>query len=80
MKPMLFRLSLLIMLLFTAPAQAQDISRHQAIKIAQKSHPGRILAVKRSGHYYRIKVLSTGGEVRVILVNASSGKVSRKQH
>ncbi|HED32663.1 MAG TPA: hypothetical protein ENJ08_00405 [Gammaproteobacteria bacterium] len=76
MKPMLFRLFLLIMLLFTAPVQAQDISKQQAMKIAQKSNPGRVLAIKRSGKNYRVKILSSGGEVRVVLVNASSGKVS----
>jgi len=68
------------MLLFTAPVQAQDISKQQAMKIAQKSNPGRVLAIKRSGKNYRIKILSSGGEVRVVLVNASSGNVSRKQH
>ncbi len=76
---MLFRLSLLFMLLLAAPVQAQDISKQQAMKIAQKNNPGRVLAVKRSGKNYRIKILSSGGEVRVVLVNAGSGKVSRKR-
>lgn len=75
---MLFRLSLLLMLLLTPPAQAQDISKQQAMKIAQKSKPGRVLAIKRSGKNYRVKILSSGGEVRFVLVNASSGKISRK--
>jgi len=74
---MLFRLSLLILLLLTAPVLAQDIGKQQAMKIAQKNNPGRVLAIKRAGENYRVKILSSGGEVRVIRVNVNSGKVLR---
>ena len=67
------RLLLLLLILYTAPAFA--ISKQQAMNIAQQNHPGRVLAVKQSGTAYRVKILNANGEVRIILVDAKSGKV-----
>ena len=67
-----------LVMLFTSPAyaNASGISKQQAVSIAQKANPGRVLSVKLKGDSYQVKTLSSSGEVRIISVNASSGKVS----
>jgi uncharacterized protein YpmB len=75
-----FRLLLLtLMLAFSfhgvSHAVPEGISKQQAVNIAQQVYPGRVLAVKREGAVYRVKTLSDDGEVRIILIDASSGKV-----
>lgn len=57
-----------------APSQA-GISKQQAVSIAQQQHPGRVLGVKRSGDVYRVKSLSKDGEVRIVVIDANSGRV-----
>ena len=54
---------------------ASGISQQQAASIAQQAHPGRVLGVRRKGEVYRVKTLSTNGEVREIAIDASSGKI-----
>ncbi len=66
-------LLLLILLLFTSVALAID--KHQAMNIAQQSHPGRVLSVKQTSSTYRVKILSASGDVRVIVIDAKNGKV-----
>lgn len=56
-------------------AASESISKQQAVNIAQQVYPGRVLAVKREGAVYQVKTLSEDGEVRIILIDASSGKV-----
>jgi uncharacterized membrane protein YkoI len=76
-------LTLLLVLCLTAgmPVMAAPdsgsagISQQQAAGIAQSVHPGRVLSVKQSGTVYRVKTLSADGEVRIIVIDASSGKV-----
>lgn len=62
-------------LLLSSPAFAEDISKQEAVSIAQQVYPGRVLAVKRNGAVYRVKTLSDSGEVRIIVIDATSGKV-----
>jgi uncharacterized membrane protein YkoI len=68
-------------LLHAAPQSAaqgtsqHSISQQRAVSIAQQVNPGRVLAVKRRGDVYRVKQLSDSGEVRVISIDAKSGKV-----
>ena len=67
------------MLVLTGPAQAAEaISKQQAMNTAQQNNPGRVLSIKQSGKVYRVKILSSSGEVRIVLVNAQSGKVVNK--
>jgi len=73
---------LLLALCFSTPVLAaqeipnkQAISKQQAMKIAQKNNPGRVLNIKLKKSAYHIKILNTEGEVRTILVNATSGKM-----
>lgn len=61
-------------------AQSSGISADQAATIVRNSTGGRILSVerqdKKGGSVYRVKVLMSDGRVRVIRVNADSGKIS----
>jgi hypothetical protein len=77
MKNTLLTLLLSLLLITSTPlfAAPQGVSKQQAVSTAQQVHPGRVLSVKREGGVYRVKILSDSGEVRVVLVEVSSGKV-----
>ena len=68
---------LAMLLVFNAPLQAasETIDKQQAVSIAQQTYPGRVLSVKLKDDIYQVKTLSEDGEVRVILIDARSGKV-----
>jgi len=68
---------LAMLLIFNAPLQAapEPIDKQQAVSIAQQTYPGRVLSVKLKDDIYQVKTLSEDGEVRVILIDARSGKV-----
>ena len=69
----------LALTLFTAAAALAEseinVSKQQAVNIAQQYYPGRVLAVKLKGSIYQVKTLNDNGEVRTISVDAESGKV-----
>jgi len=75
MKLFFYALLPTLLLLFTNPAMA--INKQQAINIAQQSSPGRVLAVSQNAKQFQVKILSPNGDVRIILVDAKSGKVTR---
>lgn len=58
-----------------APRQLaqQRISIEQAIAIVQRETGGKVLDARAQGQQYRIKVLTRGGEVRVVYVDAATG-------
>jgi len=56
-------------------ADSAPISKQQAISKAQQQSPGRVLSVKLKGSVYQVKTLSPGGDVRVITIDANTGKV-----
>ncbi len=66
-----------IFLLASAPAWA-EVSREQAAAVAQQAGNGRVLSVDRANEggraVWRVKVLTARGEVRVILVDAATGR------
>ncbi|MBV8657156.1 MAG: PepSY domain-containing protein [Burkholderiales bacterium] len=71
--------ALLACLVFCAPMTAYaDIGRDDAVAIAQRTLGGRVLAVdkvQKDGHdAWRVKVLTPQGEVRVLLIDAVSGR------
>lgn len=72
---------LVFLLLMSAVAQA-DIGKKQAVSVAQGVYPGRVLAVKlvqeNDVSVYRVKTLSAGGDVHIIVIDADSGKVISK--
>ena len=61
-----------------APAWA-DVSRDDAASIAQQAIGGRVLAVDRSERdgrtVWRVKVVTAQGEVKVLLIDAASGRM-----
>ena len=73
-------LALLLMMSTTAHA---DIGKQEAVSIAQQVFPGRVLAVKQAdtnaGKVYCVKTLSAAGDVHIVEVDATSGKVISKQ-
>jgi len=62
----------------TLPAWA-DVGRDEAAAVAQRVASGRVLAVERAvaggKPVWRVKILSARGEVRVVVVDAASGRV-----
>jgi uncharacterized membrane protein YkoI len=62
------------LLLLSAPAWA-DISRDDAAAVAQRASGGRVLSVEKAGPAWRVKVVTAKGEVRVIMVDAATGRV-----
>ena len=68
---------LLALLLAGAPAWA-DVSREEAATSAQQATGGRVLSVDKSrmGNraVWRVKVVTAGGEVRVVMVDAATSR------
>ena len=56
-------------------APETSVSKQQAVNVAQQYYPGRVLAVKLKGDSYQVKTLSDSGEVRIITVDAKTGKI-----
>jgi uncharacterized membrane protein YkoI len=71
---------LLCALLFASALPAfADVGRDEAAVVAQRVASGRVLAVERAevDHkpVWRVKILTAQGEVRVVIVDAASGRV-----
>ena len=70
--------ALLMALALATPAWA-DIGREEAAAAAQRVAGGRVLSVDKAEAgkrpAWRVKVLTGQGEVRVILIDAASGRV-----
>lgn len=70
-------LMLALALAAAAPAWA-DIGPGQAAAIAQRQTGGRVLAVERAQAggrpVWRVKIVTPGGEVRVVLLDVASGR------
>ena len=66
-----------LLILLAAPAWA-DISRDEAAAAAQRVSNGRVLSVEKTESerrpVWRVKVLTEKGEVKVILIDAGSGR------
>jgi len=81
MRTVFFSLFFTLTLLLNASALAapDDISKQQAVDIVKQHHPGRVLGVKRKANVYKVKTLSESGNVRIIDVDATSGKIKSGQ-
>jgi hypothetical protein len=72
--------TLVCALLFASalPAWA-DVGRDEAAAVAQRVASGRVLAVEKADvggkPAWRVKILTAQGEVRVVVVDAASGRV-----
>ena len=66
-----------VLLMLSTPAWA-DLSRDDAAAAAQRLSSGRVLSVEKSESasrpVWRVKVVTAQGEVRVILIDAASGR------
>jgi len=70
--------TLTLALLMSSATYAESeagVSKQQAVNIAQQYYPGRVLAVKLKDKVYRVKTLNDNGEVRIISVDAETGKI-----
>ena len=61
-----------------SPAWA-EVSRDEAVSLAQRMAPGRVLAVEHGVHVdnklvWRVRMLSAGGELRLIVIDAETGR------
>ena len=67
-----------LLIVSAAPAWA-DVSRDEAAAAAQRASGGRVLSVEKSESdrrpVWKVKVVTAQGEVRVILIDAGSGRV-----
>lgn len=70
-------LSTVLLMALAAPAWA-EVSRDDATSLARQATGGRVLAVEkieREGRpVWRLKVLTPQGEVRLMLIDAASGR------
>jgi uncharacterized membrane protein YkoI len=77
MKLLLIRLACATLLAVSLPSWA-DLSRDDAAAVAQRASGGRVLQVERAQQdnrpVWRVKVLTARGEVRVLLIDATSGR------
>jgi uncharacterized membrane protein YkoI len=66
-----------VLIAFTTPAWA-DVSRDDAAAVVQKNSGGRVLAVEKTERdgrtFWRVKVLTPQGEVKIVMVDAASGR------
>jgi len=71
--------ALLVAVLLAATPLAHAIDRDQAAAQVQKQTGGRVLSVdsaERDGRkVFRVKVLTRGGEVRIVIVDAKTGRI-----
>jgi uncharacterized membrane protein YkoI len=52
-----------------------DVSRDDAAAMAQRmAGGGRVLSVDRAGNAWRVKIVTSQGQVRVIMIDAASGR------
>lgn len=76
MKSLMILISVLLMAL-ALPVWA-NVSRDDAAAVAQQASGGRVLAVEKTERegrpVWRVKVLTPRGEVKVILIDAASGR------
>lgn len=67
-----------LLIVLAAPAWA-DVGRDEAAAAAQRVASGRVLSVDKTEAdrrpAWRVKVLTAQGEVRVIVIDAASGRV-----
>ncbi|NML47492.1 PepSY domain-containing protein [Ramlibacter sp. G-1-2-2] len=64
---------------FLLPAAWAAVSRDEAVSLAQRTAPGRVLAVEHgidleNKVVWRVRVLSAAGEMRVVVIDADTGK------
>ena len=61
------------------PAAWAGISRDEAVSLAQRMAPGRVLAVEHGVHVdnslvWRVRVLTSAGDLRLMVIDAETGR------
>ena len=73
----LINLACALLMSLALPAWA-EVSRDEAASVAQQAGSGRVLSVDRAEHagrpVWRVKILTRQGEVKVIVIDAVSGR------
>ena len=64
---------------FLLPPAWAGIGRDEATSLAQRTAPGRVLAVEQGVHMdnkpvWRVRMLTTAGELRVVVIDADTGR------
>jgi len=67
-------------LTFLLPAAWAGVDREEAASLAQRKAPGRVLAVEQGVHVdnslvWRIKVLTRDNELRLVVIDAETGRI-----
>lgn len=70
---LLATLSCALLIGASLPAFA-DVSRDAAAQAAQRVANGRVLSVERSGSTWRVKIVTAQGEVKIVLIDAATGR------
>lgn len=80
MKIAIRNLSLILLLIqsFSVFSISVNVSREQAVGIAQTFQAGRVLSIKQKGQVYRVKMLLETGEVKVVVIDVQSGKIKSR--
>ena len=65
---------------FLLPAAWAEISRDQAIAVAQGVAPGRLLAVEHGLHMdnklvWRVRIATAAGDLKLVVIDAETGRV-----
>ena len=73
-------IALVLGLTVLLPTASAAVSREQAAELAQRKAPGRVLKVERGLHVdnsviWRIQVHTAAGEVRLVILDAETGRV-----
>lgn len=70
----LFRPVLCAAMIAVALPALADVTRDQAAAAAQGVAPGRVLSVERAGNVWRVKIVTPQGEVKIVLIDAATGR------
>jgi hypothetical protein len=71
--------ALFLALGFLLPAAWAAVGRDEAASLAHRMAPGRVLAVEQGVHVdsslvWRVKVLTPAGELRLVVIDAETGR------
>lgn len=71
--------AVLLALAFLLPAAWAAVGRDEAVSLAQRVAPGRVLAVEHGVHVdnslvWRVKVLTRAGELRLVVIDQATGR------
>ncbi len=70
--------SLLVALMLACAPAFADVDREEAAAAAQQAAGGRVLSVEKAQmgnrSAWRVKLVTAGGEVRVVMIDAATGR------